>query len=58
MDLSFLKANRFWVMVIGCLTIAANDNFTKEGWLKAIGAFVAGFVAVRTIDRASETLVK
>ena len=56
MDFSFLKSNRFWVMAIGCLTIAAEGDFTIAAWLKALGAFAAGFIAIRTIDRATETI--
>ena len=56
MDFTFLKSNRFWVMVVGCLAIAANGNFTVEACLKALVALSAGFVTVRTLDRATETL--
>lgn len=56
MDFSFLKAERFWAMVIGCLVIAANGGFTFDAWSKALGAFVVGFIGVRTIDRATEKM--
>lgn len=58
MDLSFLKSNRFWVMVVGCLAVAANENFSQEGWMKAVAAFVTGFIAVRTVDRLGEKVSK
>ena len=56
MDFSFLKSNRFWVMVVGCLAVAANGGFSVEAWLKALGVFAAGFIAVRTVDRATEKI--
>lgn len=58
MDFLFLKATRFWVMVIGCLTIIIEGNFTFDSLMKAISAFAIGFITVRTIDRASETVAK
>lgn len=54
MDFSFLKANRFWALVIGGLALAAEGNFTMDAWLKGILFVVTGFVAVRTTDRFGE----
>jgi hypothetical protein len=51
MDFSFLKAPRFWALVIGGLSVAAEGNFTLDAWLKGLMVIVAGFVTVRTIDR-------
>jgi hypothetical protein len=56
MDLSFLKSNRFWALVIGCFGIAAQEDFTVAAWLKALEVFVGGFIGIRTIDRATETI--
>jgi len=54
MDLLFLKSNRFWAMVIGCLALVAQGNFTQEAWLKGLSALVAGFITIRTVDRTAE----
>jgi hypothetical protein len=56
MDFSFLSSTRFYVLVIGSLSIAAQKNFTVEGWLEALQVFVVGFISIRTIDRATETI--
>ena len=53
--MSFLKAPRFWVMLIGALSIYAQ----AKGWIgepeMQLIATVSGlFIAVRTIDRISE----
>lgn len=58
MDFSFLKSNRFWVMIGGCIVVASQDGFSWASIMKALEAFVAGFIAVRTVDRFSETLKK
>ena len=55
MDTSFLKATRFWVMLIGSLSVYAQ----AKGWIgepeMQLIATVSGlFIAVRTIDRISE----
>lgn len=56
MDFSFLGSTRFWVLVVGALGIAAQDNFSVAGYLKGLEVFVAGFIAIRTTDRFSETI--
>ena len=55
-QLDFLKSNRFWVLVGGCIVVMAEGNFTYEAILKALGVFCAGFVTIRSVDRFSEKL--
>lgn len=54
MDLSFLKSNRFWALVIGSLVYVAEGNFTVDAWLKGLTVFVTGFIGIRTVDRFGE----
>jgi len=56
MDITFLKSNRFWALVIGCLTIVAEGNFTVDSWLKGLSALVLGFISIRTVDRFGEKI--
>jgi len=58
MDFKFLKSNRFWALVIAGLTVVAEGNFTLESWFKGILVVTSGFIGIRTIDRATETLAK
>lgn len=57
MDISFLKSNRFWVMLIGALSVYAE----AKGWIgeperNLIATLSAVFITVRTIDRGTEKL--
>lgn len=57
MDFEFLRSNRFWAMVVGAVAV----YFQAKGWIgenemKLIASLAIGFVTIRTVDRASETL--
>lgn len=57
MDLSFLKSNRFWVMIVGAIVI----YIKTRGWLgdaefALIETVLGGFIAVRTVDRFGEKI--
>ena len=59
MDLSFLGSNRFWAMVLGAASVILIDpSVPTVAWYITLGKFLGllstGFVAVRTIDRATE----
>lgn len=55
MDLSFLKANRFWALVIGAVAIYIKaKGFIGESELILIETVVGGFIGIRTIDRLGE----
>lgn len=57
MDLSFLKSNRFWVMIIGALSVYAQaKGWIGENEMKLIATLSAGFITVRTVDRTVEKL--
>lgn len=49
----FLRAPRFWVMVIGAVALYLQaKGFIGEAEMVLIGTLTAGFVTVKTIDRA------
>ena len=55
--IAFLGAPRFWVMVIGALSLYAKS----KGWIGdpetiLIATISAGFIAVDTIDRTAEKI--
>lgn len=59
--MEILKAPRFWVMVIGVASaILIDPDFPTNPWYITLGKFLglvsAGFVTVRTVDRASEKI--
>lgn len=57
MDLSFLKSNRFWVMVLGAAVIyLQSKGWIGEAEMKLFATLAAGFVTIRTVDRATEQL--
>lgn len=57
MDFTFLKSNRFWAMVIGALAIYLKvKGWMGEAEMTLIVTLAGGFITVRTIDRASETV--
>lgn len=61
MDFSFLTSNRFIVLIVGSLaTVLLDPEFPNQEWYISLGKFLqiiaAGFIAVRTIDRATEVL--
>lgn len=51
----FLKATRFWAMVIGALSIyLKSKGLIGESEMLLIATVMGGFVAVKTIDKATE----
>lgn len=55
MDLSFIKSNRFWAIVIGAVVV----YLKAKGWIGTaetilIESIVVPFVGVRTIDRLGD----
>jgi len=57
MDTSFLKATRFWVMLIGSLSIYAQaKGWIGEAEMQLIATVSGLFIAVRTVDRLGEKL--
>ncbi len=61
MDLSFLTSNRFIVLVLGSIaTVLLDPSLPTQKWYVTLGKFVqivaGGFIAVRTVDRATEVL--
>jgi uncharacterized membrane protein len=59
--MEFLKSTRFWVMIIGAASAVLIDpSFATAQWYESLGKFLsivaAGFITVRTVDRASEKL--
>lgn len=57
MDLSFLRANRFWALVLLALIGVAKalEVIDTEVATILIGS-LAGFIGIRTVDRASEKI--
>lgn len=59
MDLEFIKSNRFWVMVIGALSIYLKARgIIGEPEMALIATISAGFIVVRTVDRLGEEVAK
>ena len=55
MDTSFLKATRFWVMLIGSLSVyAQTKGWIGEAEMQLIATVSGLFIAVRTVDRLGE----
>lgn len=55
MNLDFLKAPRFWVMILGALSVyLESKGFIGEAERNLIATLAASFIVVRTVDRASE----
>jgi len=59
--MEFLKSTRFWIMIIGCAsTILIDPSFPTSDWYFNLGKFLslvsAGFIGIRTVDRATEKL--
>lgn len=52
---AFLRATRFWALVIGALAVYAKlKGWIGEAEMALIATITGGFVAVRTVDRATE----
>ena len=55
MNLEFLKAERFWVMVIGITcTYLSSKGYIGQDEIIAIDSFCALFIGIRTVDRHGE----
>lgn len=53
----FLTSTRFWAMVIGALSVYLRaKGLIGDPEVNLIATLAAGFVAVRTVDRATEKL--
>lgn len=51
----FLKAPRFWAMVIGAVSIYLKaKGFIGVEEMTLIATIMGGFITIRTIDRAAE----
>lgn len=56
-DFSFLKAPRFWALVIGAFSIyLQSKGLIGDAEMTLIATISAGFITVRTVDRATEVL--
>lgn len=54
-DVSFLKSNRFWALVIGAVAVYLEaKGFIGEAERNLIAIISTSFITVRTIDRATE----
>lgn len=55
---AFLKSTRFWSLVIGAVSIyLKTKGYIGEPEMVLISTITAGFITVRTIDRATEQKV-
>lgn len=56
----FLTSNRFWALILGSASTVLVNNFGNEPWYVSLGRFLGyvstGFIAIRTVDRATEVL--
>jgi hypothetical protein len=57
----FLTSNRFWALILGSAsTVLVDPEFPNREWYVNLGRFLAlvsaGFIGIRTIDRATEVL--
>ena len=57
----FLSSNRFWALVLGSASaVLVSSDFMVEHWWVSLGKFLgllsAGFITLRTVDRATEVL--
>ncbi|MFI5222662.1 MAG: hypothetical protein ACHQX3_00205 [Nitrospirales bacterium] len=54
----FLYATRFWALVIGALALyAKNKGWIGSAEMEMIATITAGFIGIRTVDRATEQKV-
>lgn len=55
--LEFLKSTRFWVMVAGAIAVyLSSKGIIGDNEMKLIATLSAGFIGVRTLDRAAEVI--
>lgn len=53
--LAFLSSTRFWALVIGALSVYLQTiGVIGEPEMQLIATLSAGFIGIRTIDRAAE----
>lgn len=54
---AFLKATRFWAMVIAAVSVYAQaKGYIGQPEMLLIATITAGFTVVRTVDRATEVI--
>lgn len=52
---NFLQSTRFWAMIIGAISIyLKTKGYIGEPEMQLVSTIMAGFIAVRTIDRFGE----
>lgn len=57
MDLSFLKSNRFWALIVlAVVAVLDSEGIISHNIAAAIELVAAGFVGIRTVDRFSEKM--
>jgi len=60
MSFEFLKSERFWKLFLVGLVAGGHAVYPDEKWVLflsiAVGVWFGGSVAVRTVDRFSETI--
>lgn len=61
MKIDFLNSPRFWALILGSAsTVLIDPSFPTQEWYISVGKFLglvsAGFIVVRTTDRATEVL--
>ena len=57
MDISFLKSNRFWALIIGALVYYGKmKGFIGDAEMVLLETILGGFIAVKTTDRAAEQI--
>lgn len=59
--LDFLTAPRFWALILGSIsTVIIDPAFPTQVWYVSLGKFLglisAGFITIRTVDRATEKI--
>jgi hypothetical protein len=56
-NFEFLKASRFWAMVIGAVALyLQNKGVIGEAELTFIVTIISGFIGIRTVDRFGEKI--
>lgn len=59
MDLTFLKSNRFWALILLVIVMVLGEY----GWIStelssSLEVLFGGFIGIRTVDRVSEYVGK
>lgn len=59
MDLAFLKSNRFWLLLVGAISLYLQQKgLIGEAELLLISTIAGGFIGIRTVDRFGEQVGK